>query len=68
MQKAQKDTDQVIKITTETLDKLVNMAAELIINKTQLSAYVDKLRAIVESLDDDKKRLRKTNGTKKHKT
>jgi len=61
MQEVYKDNDQVIKITTETLDNLVNMAAELIINKTQLSAYVDKLRSIVETLDDDKKRLRKTN-------
>jgi chemotaxis protein histidine kinase CheA len=63
MQEARKDTDQFIKITTETLDNLVNMAAELIINKTQLSAYVDKLRSIGETLDDDKKRLRKTNRT-----
>jgi chemotaxis protein histidine kinase CheA len=61
MQEVYKDTDQVIKITTETLDNLINMAAELIINKTQLSAYVDKLRSIVVTLDDDKKRLRKTN-------
>ena len=63
MQEAYKDSDQVIKITSETLDNLVNMAAELIINKTQLSSYVDKLRSIVETLDDDKKRLRKTNRT-----
>jgi len=60
IQDARKDTDQVIKITTETLDNLVNMAAELIINKTQLSSYLDKLRTIGESLDDDKKKLRKT--------
>jgi len=60
---AQKDIDQFIKITTETLDKLVNMAAELVINKTQLSAYLDKLREIGETLDDDKKRLRKTSRT-----
>jgi len=39
------------------------MAAELIINKTQLSAYLDKLRAIGETLDKDKKRLRKTSRT-----
>jgi len=62
-QDVRKDTDQVIKIKTETLDNFVNMAAELIINKTQLSAYVDKLRSIGETLDDDKKKLRKTNRT-----
>ena len=56
IQEIQKDTDQVIKISTEYLDNLVNMAAELIINKTQLSAYLDKLRAIGETLDMDKKR------------
>jgi chemosensory pili system protein ChpA (sensor histidine kinase/response regulator) len=60
---AQKDVDQVIKITTETLDNLVNMAAELVINKTQLSAYLDKLREIGETLDEDKKTLRKTSRT-----
>jgi chemotaxis protein histidine kinase CheA len=59
----QKDADQVIKITTETLDNLVNMAAELVINKTQLSAYLDKLREIGETLDEDKKTLRKTSRT-----
>jgi chemosensory pili system protein ChpA (sensor histidine kinase/response regulator) len=59
----QKDIDQVIKITTETLDNLINMAAELVINKTQLSAYLDRLREIGETLDDDKKRLRKTSRT-----
>ena len=60
---SQKDVDQVIKITTETLDNLVNMAAELVINKTQLSAYLDKLREVGETLDVDKKRLRKTSRT-----
>ena len=63
IQEVQKDTDQVIKISTEYLDNLVNMAAELIINKTQLSAYLGKLRAIGETLDKDKKRLRKTSRT-----
>jgi chemotaxis protein histidine kinase CheA/CheY-like chemotaxis protein len=63
VQDVQKDADQVIKITTETLDNLVNMAAELVINKTQLSAYLDKLREIGDTLDGDKKRLRKTSRT-----
>ncbi len=63
IQEVRKDTDQVIKISTEYLDNLVNMAAELVINKTQLSAYLDKLRAIGETLDNDKKRLRKTSRT-----
>ncbi|MCK4559467.1 MAG: Hpt domain-containing protein [Calditrichia bacterium] len=63
IQEDRKDTDQVIKISTEYLDNLVNMAAELVINKTQLSAYLDKLRAIGETLDNDKKRLRKTSRT-----
>jgi chemosensory pili system protein ChpA (sensor histidine kinase/response regulator) len=55
--------DQFIKITTENLDKLINMAAELVINKTQLNSYLDKLRKIGETIEDDKKRLRKTDQT-----
>lgn len=56
-----RDSDQMIKITTDNLDNLVNMAAELVINKTQLSTYLDKLKKIGEEFDADKKRLKNTN-------
>ena len=55
--------DQFIKITTDNLDKLINMAAELVINKTQLTSYLDKLRKIGETIEEDKKRLGKTDHT-----
>jgi chemosensory pili system protein ChpA (sensor histidine kinase/response regulator) len=58
-----KDTDQVIKVTTDNLDNLVNMAAELVINKTQLSSYLDKLKNIGATFSEDKKKLNKTNRT-----
>jgi len=57
------DNEQFIKITTDNLDNLVNMAAELVINKTQLNAYLEKLRRIAETIENDKKRLRKTDRT-----
>ena len=59
----QPDREQVIKITTEKLDNLVNMAAELVINKTQLSSYLDKLKKIGDTFEEDKKRLKKSNHT-----
>ncbi len=56
-------SEQFIKITTDNLDNLVNMAAELVINKTQLNSYLDKLRRIGETIEDDKKRLSRTDRT-----
>jgi chemotaxis protein histidine kinase CheA/CheY-like chemotaxis protein len=51
------DTEQVIKITTEKLDNLINMAAELVINKSQLTNYLEKLKEISSQIDTDKRKL-----------
>ena len=49
---------QQIKITTERLDNLINMAAELVINKTQLLNYVDSLKKLGLDLDKDREVLK----------
>jgi chemotaxis protein histidine kinase CheA len=57
------DQEQVIKITTERLDKLVNMAAELVVNKAQFLNYLDSLRKIGNILEQGKVKLKSTSGT-----
>jgi len=57
------DQEQVIKITTERLDKLVNMAAELVVNKAQFLNYLDSLRKIGNVLEQGKAKLKSTSGT-----
>jgi len=52
------DNSQQIKITTERVDNLINMAAELVINKTQLINYVDSLKKLGIDLDKDRKVLK----------
>jgi len=52
------DNSQQIKITTERVDNLINMAAELVINKTQLINYVDSLKKLGLDLDKDRKVLK----------
>jgi chemotaxis protein histidine kinase CheA len=57
------DQEQVIKITTERLDKLVNMAAELVVNKAQFLNYLDSLRKIGNILEQGKIKLKSTSGS-----
>jgi chemotaxis protein histidine kinase CheA/ActR/RegA family two-component response regulator len=57
------DQEQVIKITTERLDKLVNMAAELVVNKAQFLNYLDSLRKIGNVLEQGKVKLKSTSGS-----
>ena len=52
------DNSQQIKISTERVDNLINMAAELVINKTQLINYVDSLKKLGLDLDKDRKVLK----------
>ncbi len=57
------EQEQVIKITTERLDKLVNMAAELVVNKAQFLNYLDSLRKIGNILEQGKLKLKSTSGS-----
>jgi chemotaxis protein histidine kinase CheA/ActR/RegA family two-component response regulator len=52
------ETEQVIKVTTERLDNLINMAAELVVNKSQLTNYLEKLKEISSKIDTDKRKLK----------
>ena len=61
IKKASKEYDQEIRISTDELDKLIDMAAELLVSKSQLTAYLEKMKKLREVFDDDKKRLKNTN-------
>ncbi len=52
-----KKDDNVIKINTDYLDKLVNMATELLVNRTELSSNFDNLKELVSSIEDGKKQI-----------
>ena len=54
------ESEQVIKISTNQLDQLVNMAAELVVNKTQLLNYLERLKKIGETIDQDRVKLKAT--------
>ncbi len=56
----QKDVEKTIRITTERLDNFVNMAAELVINKSQLSDQLEKLKEIREKIEEDRAKIKKT--------
>ncbi len=55
--------EQTIKMTTQSLDHLMNMAAGLIVNKTQLNNYLESMKTIVNRIDKDRNRLRSTRNT-----
>jgi len=57
------DQEHTIKLTTQRLDHLMNMAAGLIVNKTQLNNYLESMKAIVNRIDKDRNRLRSTRKT-----
>ena len=54
------DTEKTIKISTDRLDTFVNMAAELVINKTQLADQLEKLKEIRDKIEEDRKKIKKT--------
>lgn len=55
------DTQQLVKISTDRLDNLINMAAELVINKTQLLNYIGSLKKLGIDLDKDRNTLKNAN-------
>jgi len=57
------ESQQLIKISTTRLDNLINMAAELVINKTQLVNYIDSLKKIGIDLDKDRDLLKNADYT-----
>lgn len=54
-----KKDDNVIKINTDYLDNLVNMATELLVNRTELSSNFDNFKDLVNSIEDGKKQIHK---------
>ena len=52
-----KKDDNVIKINTDYLDKLVNMATELLVNRTELSSNFDSFKELVSSIESGKKQI-----------
>jgi chemotaxis protein histidine kinase CheA/ActR/RegA family two-component response regulator len=55
--KVSKEDENIIKITTSYLDNLVNMATELLVNRTELSTYFEDLKKIVHDVEAGKKQL-----------
>lgn len=49
------DEENVIKISTDYLDKLINMATELAIHRTELSGQLEHLKSIIQTFDHAKK-------------
>jgi chemosensory pili system protein ChpA (sensor histidine kinase/response regulator) len=52
-----KDDENVIRISTSYLDKLVNMATELLVNRTELVTYYEDLKKIVADIEIGKKQM-----------
>jgi len=57
------ESQQEVKISTGRLDNLINMAAELVINKTQLLNYIESLKKLGIDLDKDRDLLKNTDYT-----
>jgi chemotaxis protein histidine kinase CheA/ActR/RegA family two-component response regulator len=58
---AQKTTDDEgsIKIHTHYLDNLINMATELVVNRTELTSQYDDLKKVLSEIDLEKKKIYK---------
>jgi chemotaxis protein histidine kinase CheA/ActR/RegA family two-component response regulator len=52
------DEDNIIKINTSYLDGLVNMATELIVNRTELTTYFENLKKLIATIEEEKKQIR----------
>ncbi len=50
----------ILKIDTEYMDKMVDMASELMINQTQLGANLHALKEILANIEGEKKQIRAT--------
>ncbi|KAA3610287.1 MAG: response regulator [Calditrichaeota bacterium] len=56
-QKKKSTEDNIIKISTEYMDKLVDMASELMINQTQLGSHLHSLKDILNDIEGEKKQI-----------
>ncbi len=52
-----KEDEKNIRVSTDYLDKLVDMAADLVINQTQLSTYLDTFKKIISDIESGKKKI-----------
>jgi len=52
--------ENVIKINTEYLDNLVNMATDLVVNRTELTAHFEHLKKLLQTIENEKKQLHQT--------
>ena len=59
IQAVTKDGDNVVKVSTAYLDALVNMSTELVVNRTELSSHIEKLKELIEDADLSKRQIRK---------
>lgn len=51
------EDESIIKISTEYMDKLVDMASELMINQTQLGAHLHSLKEILNEIEGEKRQI-----------
>jgi chemotaxis protein histidine kinase CheA/ActR/RegA family two-component response regulator len=59
IQTVTKDGENVVKVSTAYLDALVNMSTELVVNRTELSSHIEKLKELIEDADLSKRQIRK---------
>ncbi|RMH65156.1 MAG: response regulator [Calditrichaeota bacterium] len=52
------DEENIIRVSTEYMDKLVDMASELMINQTQLGANLHDLKEVLSEIEGEKKQIR----------
>ncbi len=55
--KTRSGEENIIKISTEYMDKLVDMASELMINQTQLGAHLQSLKSVLNDIEGEKKQI-----------
>ena len=53
--------DSVIKINTTYLDKLINMATELVVNRTELAGHFDTLKNLLANIEIGRKQIHQAN-------
>jgi len=52
--------DGVIKINTSYLDKLINMATELVVNRTELAGHFEHLKELLVNIEKGRKKIHET--------
>ncbi len=51
------DEESILKISTEYMDKLVDMASELMVNQTQLGSHLHALKEVLKDIEGEKKQI-----------